>query len=157
MEVLGKTTINPFLFYSGKIAGFIPIIVSMLVFFNIVTIEKTSFAGSIYIALFLFLLSMFFIFVSLFNLGSSTRVGIPTENTILKQHGLFKISRNPIYVGLHLLNFASLIYCFNLYLIIFALYSFIVYHLIIKGEEQFLEERFGQEYLSYKKQVRRYL
>jgi protein-S-isoprenylcysteine O-methyltransferase Ste14 len=157
MEVLGKSTINPLFFYSGKIAGFVPIIVALLVFFNVEILAKTRFIGSNYLSLFVFLLSMFFVLMSLFNLGSSTRVGIPTEDTVLKQQGLFKVSRNPIYVGFHLMNVASLLYCFNLYLVILALYSFLVYHFIIKGEEQFLVKRFGQDYLDYKKQVRRYL
>jgi len=33
----------------------------------------------------------------------------------------------------------------------------IVYHLIIIGEERFLEEAFKDDYLNYKKSVRRYL
>jgi len=38
-----------------------------------------------------------------------------------------------------------------------GLYSMVIYHFIILGEERFLEGRFGFNYLSYKTRVRRYL
>ena len=38
-----------------------------------------------------------------------------------------------------------------------GLYSIIIYHFIILGEEKFLESRFGKDYIEYKQKVRRYI
>jgi protein-S-isoprenylcysteine O-methyltransferase Ste14 len=38
-----------------------------------------------------------------------------------------------------------------------GIYSIVVYHLIIIGEEKFLEKAFREAYLEYKKKVRRYI
>jgi protein-S-isoprenylcysteine O-methyltransferase Ste14 len=38
-----------------------------------------------------------------------------------------------------------------------GLYSIFVYHLIIKAEERFLEQRFGDDFIKYKSVTRRYL
>jgi protein-S-isoprenylcysteine O-methyltransferase Ste14 len=50
-----------------------------------------------------------------------------------------------------------MLYWINIIVIILGIYSIITYHLIILGEEKFLEERFGDEYFSYKNKVRRYI
>jgi len=95
--------------------------------------------------------------ISLFNLGKSTRVGLPTNNTELKTSGLYKISRNPMYFGFNLLTLSSMIYTANLMVIALGLYSMLVYHLIIKAEERFLENRFGDDFINYKTKTRRYI
>jgi protein-S-isoprenylcysteine O-methyltransferase Ste14 len=84
-------------------------------------------------------------------------LGLPTEKTILKTNGIYRFSRNPMYFGFNLLTIASMLYWININVIILGIYSIIIYHLIILGEEKFLEERFGDEYFSYKKIVRRYI
>ena len=157
MDIIGKTTIHPLLFFSGKTAGYITWIIMALVFFNV--IELTSYANIITgLASFLILLiSLFYIVLSLVNLGKSTRLGLPAEDTEFKTNGLYKISRNPMYLGFDLLTISAIVYTMNFWVLLLGLYSIVVYHLIIKGEEKFLEERFGDSYLQYKKNVRRYL
>lgn len=49
-----------------------------------------------------------------------------------------------------------LIFC-NWVTIIFILFAIIMLHLQILQEERYLEKRFGEEYLIYKKEVFRYL
>ena len=90
-------------------------------------------------------------------LGKSTRFGLPTEKTVLKTRGLYKISRNPIYFGFNLITLSSIIYFINPIILVPGIYSIVVYHLIIIGEEKFLEKAFGVAYLKYKKKVRRYI
>jgi protein-S-isoprenylcysteine O-methyltransferase Ste14 len=50
-----------------------------------------------------------------------------------------------------------MVYTFSLWTILPGLFSMVVYHLIVLGEEKFLAERFGDDYLKYKRSVRRYL
>ena len=95
--------------------------------------------------------------VSLLNLGKSTRLGLPNEDTELVTNGLYRFSRHPMYVGFHLFTLAGVLYTLNPYVIIAAVYSVSVYHYIIKAEEEFLVQRFGQLYDAYSQKVRRYL
>jgi protein-S-isoprenylcysteine O-methyltransferase Ste14 len=154
MEVVGKTTINPILFYTGKVAGFVTwlawwrstwVIVSNNQIFYNHQIARIFLAGG-----------LIFIIVSLLNLGKSVRVGLPSDQTTFKSHGIYKISRNPMYVGLHLVTLSSMIFSLNWIIIIMGIYSFVIYHFIIKGEEKFLKNRFGESYLEYQRKVRRY-
>jgi len=157
MDWIGKTTINPFLFYSGKISGYITWIVLILFLLNINLTHRISNRYNDYLSYTLLIIGLFFIVFSMVTLGRSTRLGLPSEDTILKTNGLYKISRNPIYVGFNLLTISSMMYSLNIVIILAGIYSIIVYHLIIIGEEKFLAHRFGQDYMNYKKRVRRYL
>jgi protein-S-isoprenylcysteine O-methyltransferase Ste14 len=62
-----------------------------------------------------------------------------------------------MYLGFNLLTISSIIYMLNPIVSLFGIYSIIIYHFIIIGEERFLETRFGTAYLDFKKRVRRYL
>lgn len=157
MNIFGKTTIHPVLFFSGKISGYISWIILFLLLFNIRVIRNNPDRFISIIALVLIFISLFFIILSLVNLGKSTRLGLPVENTVFKSNGLYSISRNPMYVGFNLLTISAMIYTQHILVICLGVYSLIVYHLIIQGEEKFMEERFGQEYSTYKSKVRRYL
>ena len=157
MEVLGKSTINPFLFYSGKIAGYFTWIVLLLSFLNINILTKTIPWRLDIIGYIFLIIGLSFSILSLFTLGKSTRFGIPTKKTALKTGGLYKISRNPIYLGFDLMTISSILFLLNPVIIVTGIFSMLVYHLIIIGEEQFLEQAFGADYLEYKKKVRRYL
>lgn len=157
MKIIGKTTINPVMFYSGKISGYITWITLLGYFLNVI---PRSGIQNPYLQLFSILIlvtGLIIVTISLVNLGKSTRLGLPTENTTLKTNGIYNFSRNPMYFGFNLLTIASILFCINVVLLILGIYSIITYHLIILGEEKFLEERFSDEYVSYKKKVRRYI
>jgi protein-S-isoprenylcysteine O-methyltransferase Ste14 len=62
-----------------------------------------------------------------------------------------------MYVGFGLFTMTSIIYTWNIFILIAGVYSLIVYHFIIKNEEKFLINRFGTAYENYKKSVTRYL
>ena len=72
--------------------------------------------------------------------------------------GIYKYSRNPMYLGLLMIVISSSIFCLNIYSIS---NPFIFYWWInrfqIKKEEIFLTEKFGKEYLSYKSKTRRWI
>lgn len=157
MEVLGKPTLNPVLFYSGKIAGYIVWTILLLSLTDITVLSKKVIWHSDIIAWGLLITGLLFSILSLFSLGKSTRFGLPTEKTVLKTKGLYKISRNPIYFGFNLITLSSIIYFINPIILVPGIYSIVVYHLIIIGEEKFLEKAFGVAYLEYKKKVRRYI
>jgi protein-S-isoprenylcysteine O-methyltransferase Ste14 len=157
MDLIGKTTINPFLFYSGKILGYTTWIILLLSMLEINVLESNSCKFNTYFSYLALIVGLIFIVFSIINLGRSTRLGLPSEETAFKKSGLYKFSRNPMYLGFNLLTISSMVYTLNLWIILMGLYSMVIYHLIILGEEKFLEGRFSFEYKSYKTKVRRYL
>jgi protein-S-isoprenylcysteine O-methyltransferase Ste14 len=157
MEIIGKPPVHPALFYTGKIAGSVTWIVLLLSLAGIEVAGTKTFGYSEYLAIFLFAVGVFFSFISLVSLGNSTRMGLPTEKTALKTNGLYRLSRNPIYLGLNLVTAASVIYTMNVVILVLGIYSIISHHMIIKGEEQFLSSRFGEEYHNYRMSVNRYI
>ncbi len=157
MELIGKTTINPIIFYTGKISGYISWIVLLLSLLGVNAVNKYSLIYNDYFAFISMTIGLFTVIISFINLGQSIRLGLPSNDTQLKTSGLYKISRNPMYLGFNLLTISSMIYFLNILIIVPGIFSIIVYHLIILGEERFLGKRFGSEYECYKKIVRRYI
>ncbi len=157
IELIGKTTINPILFYSGKISGYITWAILVLSLMDLNIVCNHSFIEFHLIAYGIIVIGLLMVIFSLINLGNSTRLGLPSEKTEFKCNGLYKISRNPMYVGFNLLTISSIIYFLNIIVLLLGVYSLTIYHLIIIGEERFLQNRFGEVYLNYKKKVRRYI
>jgi len=157
MEILGKPTINPVLFVSGKVAGYIVWTIMFLFMAGIYLYRRIDFLYNEYISYSLLGLASIFIVLSLINLGHSTRLGLPLKGTRLKTHGIYTISRNPMYVGVILVTIASIILTLSIPTLVAGIYSIVVYHFIILGEEKFLEERFGDQYRDFCQRTRRYL
>lgn len=82
----------------------------------------------------------------------------PERSTQLVTAGLYRITRNPMYVGMLLLLTGYTIWKGNP-LGILALWAFTVYMTTfqIKPEEGILLQHFGDAYTDYKKRVRRWL
>jgi protein-S-isoprenylcysteine O-methyltransferase Ste14 len=157
IDFSGKPTIQPFLYYSGKIAGYLAWLIFCLILLQLGFKRYHAFFYSGVITL-LFLISGFLLIIlSSVNLGNSIRIGLPEEGTQLKTGGIYRYTRNPMYVGFHMVTLSAMIYSLNPWIIFPGLYSFYVYHLIILGEEKFLKERFGEVYVIYKQKVNRYL
>ena len=155
-KILGQPTINPIVFFSGKVSGYITWIFFFIQFFYKLNHIKTYFIVEI-ISYIFFSIGLFITILSLFNLGSSTTLGIPQKETTLKSNGLYKISRNPMYLGFNLISLSAVIHTLNYFVLALFVYSMIVYHIIILKEEIFLKKRFGEKYLTYYKTVRRYI
>jgi protein-S-isoprenylcysteine O-methyltransferase Ste14 len=159
MSIIGKSSTRPVYFYSGKLLGYVSWVCLVLSMGKIIDIQMVSINLLDYIAYFLLAAGSAFTVISLINLGRSTRLGLPaeSESTVFKHTGMYAISRNPMYVGFNLFTIAAILVTANLFILAMGLYSIAVYHMIIQGEERFLENRFGQAYLDYKKRVRKYL
>jgi protein-S-isoprenylcysteine O-methyltransferase Ste14 len=157
MKAIGRETIHPLLFYSGKASGYLAWILLLLSICRIVSIGSTPLQWLQYASYVLLALGVGTTTMSLINLGSSTRLGLPDEPTSFRHKGLYRISRNPMYVGFNMVTASSMIFHWNVVVALLGLYSIVTYHMIILGEERFLEGRFGKEYQDYKRRVRRYL
>ena len=72
--------------------------------------------------------------------------------------GIYKYSRNPMYLGLLMIVVSSSIYYLNIYSILTPLFFYLwINRFQIKREENFLIEKFGKEYISYKNKTRRWI
>ncbi len=157
LNLIGRSPIAPLLFYTGKFAGYFiwgvwiacALGVERFVVNTVPSLQILSFVT--------FFAGLVLALISALNLGDATRLGLPDEQTELKTGGLYRFSRHPMYVGFHLFTLSALLYTLNPALVLLGLYSTYVYHLIIKAEEAFLEQRFGDAYSEYKARVRRYL
>ncbi len=80
------------------------------------------------------------------------------EATSLVTTGFYRITRNPMYLGMIMLLLGGACLFGSLgALIPIPLFIWIIRQQFILGEERFLEATFGDEYLAYKKRVRRWL
>ena len=82
----------------------------------------------------------------------------PSETTALVTSGMYRYSRNPMYLGLVLLTIAATIF-FGTWLgiVIVVAFIFLLNFLQIIPEEEALLDIFGEEYIEYKKKVRRWI
>ena len=80
------------------------------------------------------------------------------ETNRLVTSGIFKYSRNPMYLGMLMIIISTSIFYLNIYSILTPfLFVFWINKFQIKREEIFLTEKFGKEYLSYKNKTRRWI
>ena len=103
-------------------------------------------------------LGVAFFITAIRTMADSWRAGIPEKDrTQLVQTGIYRISRNPAFVGFDLVYIGLLIAFPNLLHAIFALFPMVMLHLQILQEEPYCRATFGAEYEAYCKNVRRYL
>lgn len=97
--------------------------------------------------------------VAVWTMRDSWRAGVSkNDKTELVTNGIYRISRNPAFLGFDLLYIGTLLMFFNWILCILTVFAVIMYHLqIVNVEEDFLLSTFGNEYQQYKKKVCRYI
>lgn len=82
----------------------------------------------------------------------------PHRTSAMITHGIYRITRNPMYLGLALLLTAFSLWLGNpVGLIGVAVFIFYINRCQIEPEEHHLERLFGEEYRDYKSRVRRWL
>jgi len=82
----------------------------------------------------------------------------PHKSSSIVKSGIYRYTRNPMYLGLALILSALSVYLgakFGFFIVA----AFVLYmnEFQIKPEEDVLEKNFGEEYLAYKSKVRRWL
>lgn len=88
--------------------------------------------------------------------GTNVQTWKPT--TALVTDGLYRLSRNPIYIALSLIYAGIGIAADNLWALgLLVPVLVVIRYGVIAREERYLERQFGQEYLSYKASGRRWL
>lgn len=81
-----------------------------------------------------------------------------SESTVLVQDGWFRITRNPMYLGMTLLLLGVALLLGTLGpLLVPPVFMALMQTLFIAKEERWMEERFGDAYLAYRRRTRRWL
>lgn len=112
------------------------------------------------------IIGILFLLIGFFFIFPAVRQFFSTKNTLitikpahsLQTKGIYSISRNPMYVGLHFLYLGISFLAGNWWhIILLPVLFFTVQAYVVKREEQYLEYKFGRPYLDYKLKVRRWL
>lgn len=92
---------------------------------------------------------------TLVRLGTNVSPLRPT--TALATDGIYKWTRNPLYTGGTLVMFGiALVFSLD-WLLLLIVPSVLILHIgVVTREEQYLENKFGNEYRQYKERVARY-
>src|SRR5262249_19705445 len=81
-----------------------------------------------------------------------------TESTALVRHGLYRWTRNPMYLGAVLLvSGVALLLGSVTPLLVAVVFFVILQEGFVRHEERILEQRFGEEYRHYRRSARRWL
>ena len=108
--------------------------------------------------IFMFCAIILFSFSLFFFIKTKQNPEPHTPTNALYTGGIFKITRNPIYLGFLVAQVVVAIKLNNLYVILtLPLVLMVLNKWVIDPEEIYLEKLFGDEYLTYKNKVRRWL
>ncbi|MDR3247927.1 MAG: isoprenylcysteine carboxylmethyltransferase family protein [Treponema sp.] len=95
--------------------------------------------------------------LALLSFGKAWRIGIDKDNSNdLITSGIFKYSRNPIFLFMDLYFVGIMLIYPNIIFVLVAIGAVIGIHLQILREEKYLSQKFGEKYSAYKKYTRRY-
>lgn len=110
-----------------------------------------------YIGIGLLVLALIWTIIAQTDMKDSWRIGIDTQTkTELITTGLFKYSRNPIFLGMLTSLLGLFLVTPNALTLIFLLVGYILIQIQIRLEEEFLAKEHGQNYFSYKHKVSRF-
>jgi protein-S-isoprenylcysteine O-methyltransferase Ste14 len=106
----------------------------------------------------LLLLSLVWTILAQAQMGESWRIGIDSEHsTELVRTGIFRVSRNPIFVGMMVTLLGLFLVIPNVGTLIFLLVGFILIGIQVRLEEEYLTRMHGEKYIEYRRSVRRWI
>lgn len=106
----------------------------------------------------LLLLSLVWIVIAQIQMGQSWRIGIDTTSkTELKKHGLFSISRNPIFFGVKITMIGFFFVLPNAITLMLMVLDYTLINIQVALEEEYLLSVHGESYHDYCTSVRRWI
>jgi protein-S-isoprenylcysteine O-methyltransferase Ste14 len=154
----GVPPIHALAFVTGKLSMAITIFTMLATALGLRASPEASPALLQWLAVLLLLVGLGFAVPSLFQLGEELRFGLSEAQTsTLKSTGLYRVSRNPLYLGFFLVAIASCLYAPSWTSLFFAVLAIAIHHRVVLAEEKFLSRQFGTTYDDYTRLVPRYL
>jgi protein-S-isoprenylcysteine O-methyltransferase Ste14 len=170
-----KTRVNPIVFKGTDDAhDFIGRIFKLLFALIVVVVPVYSFWPSVYVYLMpidwlerswlrwtgvmLLLLSLVWTVLAQAQMGDSWRIGIDQKHpTNLVQSGVFRLSRNPIFLGMMLTLFGLFLVIPNALTLLTLALGVVLIQIQVRLEEEFLAKTHGNKYAEYRMRVRRWI
>ena len=92
------------------------------------------------------------------QMGESWRIGVDSENrTRLVHTGVFRISRNPIYLGMMITLIGLFLVIPNAITLLIFVMGVVVINIQVRLEEEYLRSSHGEEYERYQRTVGRWV
>lgn len=111
-----------------------------------------------YMGFVLMIVALVWVILAQLQMKNSWRIGIDsTTKTELVTHGLFRISRNPIFLGMTISLVGFFLVFPTVIAFSFLLMGNVLMQIQIRLEEEYLIKEHGEIYLTYKKRVNRML
>jgi protein-S-isoprenylcysteine O-methyltransferase Ste14 len=121
--------------------------------FSILEIPSLQITGLI-----LLIFSLILIAIAQWSMKTSWRIGIDKDSkTQLIDKGLFRISRNPVFLGTLITVFSFFMVLPNSITLVIAAVSYVSIQIQVRFEEEYLVQTFGKDYENYCLKVRRWL
>lgn len=99
-----------------------------------------------------------FFLLAMKEMKGNWRAGIDeSQHTSMVTGGIYRVSRNPAFVGFDLFYIGFGILFSNGLMLLFAVLGIFTFHMQIKEEEKYMERKYGEAYKAYRETVRRYL
>lgn len=106
----------------------------------------------------LLVIALVWVLVAQIQMGDSWRIGIDEQSkSPLVQHGLFGVSRNPIFLGMIVMLAGLLFTVPTAATLVVTLLGIVLIHVQVRLEEPFLLEKYGETYRAYQARVRRWI
>ena len=106
----------------------------------------------------LLVLSILWISIAEYQMAASWRIGIDyNETTELVSRGLFKVSRNPVFLGVFVSYIGMFLIMPNALSFAIMLLMVVSIQVQVRLEEEYLLAVHGDAYREYKKKVRRWI
>jgi protein-S-isoprenylcysteine O-methyltransferase Ste14 len=173
-RVWKRTNVNPVTFrgadtahdYIGKLFKIVMASLTAAVIIYVFTPEIYSFLLPVvwlenrtthFTGIVLLMLSLGWTVLAQIQMGNSWRIGIDEEKeTALVQSGLFRFSRNPIFLGMIVTLAGVFLIRPNALTLLFLVLGFVLIQIQVRLEEEFLAQAHGTEYENFKREVRRW-
>ena len=173
-RVWKRTNVNPVTFrgadtahdYIGKLFKIVMASLTAAVIIYVFTPEIYSFLLPVvwlenrttqFTGIVLLMLSLGWTVLAQIPIGDSWRIGIDEEKeTALVQSGLFRFSRNPIFLGMIVTLTGVFLIISNALTLLFLVLGFVLIQIQVRLEEEFLAQAHGSEYENFKREVRRW-
>ena len=112
----------------------------------------------VYIGFGLLTLSLMWTLVAQAQMGASWRIGIDAQHVApLVQRGVFRISRNPIFLGMRATLLGLFLLLPNAATFALLLLGDALMQIQVRLEEEFLRQAHDEAYVNYRREVRRWL
>jgi protein-S-isoprenylcysteine O-methyltransferase Ste14 len=102
--------------------------------------------------------ALIWVLIAQIQMGNSWRIGIDEKSSSpLVQHGLFSVSRNPIFLGMIVMLVGLLLTVPTAATLVVTVLGVVLIHIQVRLEEEFLRGQYGDAYRTYQSGVRRWL